>query len=235
MDLPILDQSDFTGVVDVTQNSQVGDNLDIYITKYTEEYVREIFSDKAYQEIRDTTTAQKYLDLINGCDYVNSGGVNKITKGFKDILKSFIYYHFVGDNFTNMLGGNSQSFQQNAQPASNSVNLSIVNGRYNSAIVQLRNDLYPFIYEFENMSAEVITSVDNGDLTYTLTCDDLKYMIDGDTLTIGSTTYTAASVDTDDNKVTITGASTGLDFTGDDIGYEPYEDFNKPYMETIFL
>ncbi len=231
MSLPICTPSDFSGFYNITQDAISEDNLKIYIDKYEKKYLRELLSDEAYQQIKaESTLSDKFEDLINGCDYVKDGK-NLVNIGLKEVLKAFIYYHFVGDNFTNMIGGNYQSLGTNANPTDTTKNLSIVNARYNEGVSNWVLDVLNFINTFEVQVTEITEALNNVG-TYTIIVTSNKYMVDGDEVIIGEKTYTVSNVD--DNMFDIV-ESESIDFIGQDAEYNPFNDYNLPFLETVFL
>ena len=91
MSLPILTPADFTGVLAISQNSFKEEKLQEYITTYESKYLRELLSEEAYRDIRDQSPLdQKYIDLINGVDWVDDDGDQRNSRGLKEQLKYLI-------------------------------------------------------------------------------------------------------------------------------------------------
>ena len=75
MALPIITPENFKGWISINANQFKAANLEEYITKFREEYLRKIVGVGAYEAI-ENETRQKWTDLLEG---VYFDGVN----GFK--------------------------------------------------------------------------------------------------------------------------------------------------------
>ncbi|MDX5586503.1 MAG: hypothetical protein QNK20_16575 [Aureibaculum sp.] len=234
--LPILTPSDFIGVYAITQNDFKETDIQDYINTLEEQYIRQLLSDEAYHDIStQNPLSQKYIDLIDGVNWVDDCDVKRINKGLKEVLKYFIYYHYVGDNFAQTVtGNNSMPSSENAVHLANGKNTQIANNRYNRGLDLYTCDIAPFVVENDYKSTTVVNSIDNTG-TYTLTCEDITYMQDGDEVTVNNTVYTASNVDTGLKTFDITEATVGLIFNDAKVNYEPFEDYNLPNLKKEWL
>ncbi len=229
MALPAITIADFVGWVKIVANQFKEEDLDEYVVLFREQYLRQIVGDAAYADI-DTQTRQKWTDLLNGVDYVDSDGKRQYHNGLVKPLVYFIYFEFVRDNFTSTQVGRVKGKSENSERANDIEVANIARSRYNNGILLLAST--PCFLEANKKLVEEITgSVDNLDNTYTLSVVNTTYLEAGDTVTIDGQEYQPISVTADTNLV-IDAGQTGLDFTGDEVTWEPFEDVDYCELET---
>jgi hypothetical protein len=89
-------------------------------------------------------STQKYIDLINGKNYVNTSGKNVIFQGIKEMLKGFVYFDYmdINQNSPSPMGQVDQQVE-NSTKASNYQN---INGfRHNMGVDIYNNEAYDYI------------------------------------------------------------------------------------------
>lgn len=222
MALPVINIDNFVGWVKIVANQFKEEDLDEYVTLFREQYLRQIVGDAAYSDI-DTQTRQKWTDLLDGVNYVDADGKRRHHNGLVKPLVYFIYFEYVRDNFTATQVGRVKGKSENSERANDLEVLNVSRSRYNNGI-RLINDSMPcFLEANKEFKEEITASLDNADNTYTLSIPNTKYLEAGDTVEIDDQEYTTISV-TADTNIVIDAGQTGLDFTGDQVIWEPYVD-----------
>lgn len=229
MALPIITVSDFVGWVKIVANQFKEQDLDDYIALFLEQYLRQIVGDAAYADI-ENQTRQKWTDLLNGTDYVGIDGQRQHHGGLVKPLVYFIYFEFVRDNFTSTQVGRVKGKSENSERANDLEILNVSRSRFNSGVLLLKSTPC-FLEANKEFEEEISASVDNTDNTYTLSIANTKYLEAGDTVTINGQEHQTISVTVDTNIV-IDAGQTGLDFTDDQIFWEPYKDVAFCEIET---
>ena len=235
MSLPILTAQDFTGVLSLSLGQLSATKYDEYISYWEKFYIKDLFSGKAYIEIRDLSPlSQKYIDLINGCDWYDSGNDEYHTlTGFKEILRHWIYYRISADNFQPTPVGKRQNKNENSINVSDGANREIIYQKYNHGIELYIGELVPFINEFAILTKEIDGYIDLGGGLYEIESSDTKYLVNGDNVSINNVLYEVSNV-VNDTTFQIDAGEAGLTFSGN-YTYEPYKDFNLTYISRPWL
>jgi len=224
MSLPILTPVDFTGYYYIPTNEYTVTMFQELINQTERDYLIMLLNDKAYLEIKDNNPLYvKHSDLINGdIAYINNDDDTCYLKGLKEVLRGIIYYHYYADDWTSVINGKVQQANENSNRISSALNKQSAYNRYNTAVTTLRENIYPFIENYETIETNIISSIEVAG-TYTITAVTAKYMIDGQIVTINNIDYIVSNVI--DNTFNIT-TTTGLDFTDSDLGYNIFDDYN---------
>lgn len=230
MALPTITVSSFTGWVKIVANQFKEDQLELYITRFREQYLRRIVGAGAYQDI-DQQTRQKWTDLLNGVNYVDTEEKRQYLNGLTDPLIFFIYFEFVRDNFTPTQPGKVKTYSENSERTGDIEVLDIARSRYNQAVIEINDSLPCFLEANKEFKETVTGSTDNADNTYLIEIPNTKYLENGEPVTIGGTEYTAIDPVVADTSITIDAGQTGLDFTGDQVIWEPYKEVNFCKLE----
>lgn len=233
MAFPSITSSDFTGVRRISTGIyQAAENENIISDVYPK-FVRRILSDEAFIEIRDTDPLpQKYLDLFNGVSYYDADlDKTLIHDGLKDVCIGVCYFEIVRlAGAIHTATGVQKNMSGNAMAALN-YEASVKN--YNASISSLCERVYPYIRYYEEIREAITSSVDNGGGAYTINVNSTLYLSDGDNVTINSQEYTVANL-VANTSFDISGADTGLDFSGSLAIYEPFKDYNLPNDLYVF-
>lgn len=229
MALPIITlANNFKGWVKIVANEFKEEDLDEYITLYRVEYLRRILGAAAVIDIT-AQTLQKWTDILDGVEYVDTDNKRQFFEGLVKPLVYFIYFEFVRDNFTSSQVGKVKGKSANSERATDIEVAEVARSRYNAG-VRIVNTLEAFLEANKEFSEEVTASVDNADNTYTLSIASTKYLYVDEVVSINGTEYTVAAF-TADTDITIDAGQIGLDFTGDVVTWEPYADVDFCEME----
>ena len=229
MALPTITIDDFVGWLKIVANQFKEEDLDQYVLTFREQYLRQLVGAAAYTDI-ETQTRQKWTDLLDGVNYVDVDGNRCYHEGLVKPLIRFIYFEFVRDNFTATQVGRVKGKSENSERANDIEIANIARSRFNNGVLLLASTP-DFLEANEEFSEEVTLSIDNLDNTYTLSIPNTKYLEARDTITINEVEYQTISV-TANTSLVIDAGQTGLDFTGDQVIWEPYEDVEFCQIET---
>lgn len=228
MALPTINVDDFSGWLKIVANQFKEEDLDEYIVLFREQYLRQIVGAAAYADI-EAQTRQKWDDLLNGITYVDEDGKTRHLEGLVKSLTRFIYFEFVRDNFTSTQVGRVKGKSENSERANDMEVLNISRSRYNNGVLLLTSTPR-FLEANEKYEEEVSVSIDNADNTYTLLIPNTTYLETGDSVTIDDQEYQTILVVVD-TSISIDAGQTGLDFTGDEVIWKPYEDVEFCQLE----
>lgn len=222
MSLPSITISDFTGKNNVSSSVYKDEILNNYISDVTESELRELIGDGAYIYIRDTVSmAQRYVDLVDGVEYLNteidSDGITRKWEGLKAVLVPLIYFHYVRDNFQNAPNGNKQPKNDNSNLVT--FNNSIVMMRWNEGARKAYR-LGEFLSNYKKLTKTIDSFADLGGGNYRIDVSSTFYLENGDTIYIGSKQYTVSNL-VANTSFDISG-DTGLSFSGSFYHY-PFE------------
>ena len=163
----ILEISDFdSGINTIRHNGYANSNLQWYIDKYEREYLIDLLGVTLYDLfITDLSggvpTTLIYQDIFNPIATV-IGDENLVNRGMKEMLKGFVYFHYVrADMFKQTPTGAKSSKSDN----SSSVTLTSLNiqGRFNDSV-----DDYKVIREYIKENETDYPTFLGVDLDYTL-------------------------------------------------------------------
>lgn len=228
MALPVITVNDFTGWLKIVANQFKQTDLEEYITLFQEQYLRVIVGAGAYQDI-ENQDRQKWTDLLNGANYVDTEGKRQYFEGLTKALIRFIYFEFVRDNFTSTQVGRVKGKSENSERANDLEVANVARSRYNQGIF-ITTDLYFFLEANEKLVEDITSFIDNLDGTYLLNLSSTKYLAVGDTITINDVEYTVTALTTD-TDISIDAGQTGIDFTGSQASWKPYADVNYCEIE----
>lgn len=220
MSLPITIPDDYIGYYKIAQSSNIESQLALYITKYEEFYGRLILGDEIWSEITAQVSLDtKYVDLIDGNTYTDTDGKVRINKGFKDVLKGFIYYHYVGDNFINTTTGSVRNHNENSMRLMTNQYTQVVNTRFNNSSMINDSDIWTFINNYDELSDTIFMSTEVFG-TYTIEVANTFYLEENSIVTIAGVDYVATNIVTDFSFDIQ--ADTGLIFDGLTYSWKPF-------------
>lgn len=229
MALPVIDQSHFTGYVNITQNKFTQVDFSDFISIGEVDHLRHLLGDQAYIYIRDNNHPA-YTALFAGTDWVDDDE-SKVADSLTEVLKLLIYADWVyQSHVVNTSVGPAINMNENAQPANGMVGGSLGVQRLARA-AKYWESICPFIEEYRSVTKE-ITSVDNTDpLNPVCTVDDAIYLQDGDTVTILGVEYTAANATATTFDVSVATSGMGSTFVGENAVWEPFGDVQDSLPE----
>lgn len=133
----IIQQSDFVGKYQLSQNDTIEDKLEDFIDQFYPDYVREILGATlgnlfiADLDVSGVPTNPIYLEFYNPFE-IDDGTIIRKSIGMKKIILGFLYYEIARDsNFFNSMSGNratdgeNSSFVNMGDPFSTIFNLSV--------------------------------------------------------------------------------------------------------------
>ena len=229
MAIPAVTINDFVGKWKITADTYQKEYLQDYLDQYQDEFIRYIISVDAYNEVNAAgiSSKPKWNDLFNGSNgYYNDAFKMKMYHyGVTDALKGLLYFVYVKDRmFDPTNSGNVEPLQGVSKRTNNVHNGYIAASRWNHAIVRLKDEVLPFIENYEEVSRNIDSSIDLGSGNYTVNVSDTIYLSDGEKVTISGIEYTVSNL-IDNVSFDISGAVIGKDFTGNSAVWHPYEDF----------
>lgn len=231
MALPITSKTDYVGKIAISQN--VYSQFDQYILQEEPKIIKEIFNANVLNGLKQVSLQSKYTDLLSGGDYTNSKGELVNFRGLKEYMLYRIYAVFSADNFRPTQTGNTVPKVEVSTKLNVLEQTSIVNSRYNEAVDIYRDDLLPFLCEFEKIETEVTSSIDNGG-SYIINVPTTKYLYDGDDVEIDGVTYTVSAL-VDNTSFEIAETEAGLDFTGAEVYWKPFYELNRVNFTKAWL
>lgn len=209
MALPVVTTDDFNGYYKLALNEFKTEDLQLYITTFVEQYVRQIIGDAAYSDMV-SQDFQKWLDLSNGIDFVDDNGDRKHLVGLREPLIGFIYFEYVRDNFTSTAVGKVKGKSENSERASDIEVAGVARSRYNRLVCDLNESLKAFLEANETLESLITISYDLGDNRYVLVYADPKYLNTGTEIDLNDQTYEVTEI----INFGFDAGATGLDFTG---------------------
>ena len=224
MSLPILLNTDFVnGSTRISQNAEVTTQLTDYISTFENRYIKSLLNDLMFTEIRDNGTLHsKYTALIEGVDWIDTEGDLNVLEGFKSALKGFIYYHYVGDNFSSTPVGNVRSLPETSQQVTTGQNTQIAFSRFNEGVSFYRQCV-SFVSFYNKINEDIDSSVESPAGTFTISCGSTLHLENGDTGTLSGVNYVVAAVIA--NTSFVITATAGTVFSGA-FYYEPFKEAN---------
>lgn len=143
------DTTDFDSIVfDVEKNVLRGDGRYDYGLLGDKEYIKLI----ADLDVDGEPQSQKYIDLVNGVNYVNNNGDTVIFSGIKQMLKGFIYNE-ISNNYRFMLSDSGQKLREteSAKEIKAEDYLKVAAFRYNKAIDIYNNEAYDYLLFYQSL------------------------------------------------------------------------------------
>ena len=231
MALPAISTSDYIGLIKVSADTFLSVDFQAWIDEIYPELVREILSNAAYLEMRDTAPLpDKWADAMNGNVYTDEDGVTRINSGLTNIIKYWLYWNWtIEQSIVATNTGNVQNFNENSTPASFGNNGAIAAKRYNKAVGWLHDELYPFLCEFAKLESTVLAFADLGGGVIRIIPTTILYMIVGDIVTIDGLEYSVTAVADPYFEI-----STFTVTSFENVSWEPFKDLNLPIKERVF-
>lgn len=144
MGYPILKTSDFTGFYDISQNKFTKNELEAYILMFEKQYLEEMLGCELaglliadLDPITNEPVTQRFIDIWNSfCDDTfRCNCLFYSSAGIKDMLKGFIYFHYVNSQQQkNTIAGNVQAQAETATQLSGNNNQFNASLRYNQGV-----------------------------------------------------------------------------------------------------
>ena len=219
MALPVISTDDFTGFVNVSQDTYMIPDFQDTIDDGIKSHLRCLLGDAAFIDIRDNARAV-YTSLFAGVDWVNTGGDEFICDSLTDVLKMLIYAdHAIEGHTVETNVGIVSNINENSIGPSGGVQAGKAVKRLSRA-AEYWATIKDFI-EFYRVVTQEILSVDLTDpLNPICTVESATFLEDGNNIEILGVSYTAASV----TATTFTIASAvGSSFLGEDAVWKPLE------------
>lgn len=146
----ILTLADFdSGKAKVNYNSHQEGDFEAYITRYERVYLIELLGVELYNLliadlVAGVPSSSRFLAIYNPIA-VEISGENVTTRGIVEMLKGFIYFHWVRDNMTQQTTvGSKRTSSENATNISGTS--ALIQARFNDSVEDSRN-VQLFIYE----------------------------------------------------------------------------------------
>jgi len=220
---------DFVGFWKISANSYQKTYLQDYIDQFQDLRIRQIISADAWVEIDAAGIASKpkWENLFNGVEVYDNVACNERISmcGITETLKGLLYFQFVRDTMSYPTeSGNVESLNEVSKRTNNVHNGMISAIRWNQAIKKLKEQVLPFIENYEQVKESITSSIDNGGGSYTINLNSTFYLSDSETVTIDGVEYTTSNL-VENISFDISGAVIGLDFTDELAVWEPYKDF----------
>lgn len=142
----IVKTTDFTGFYAISQNKFDKDALQAYIDQYEKDYLQDLLGCELYDifiadlDVNGVPQTVIYQTIYNElcvdeslytctCDKV------KRSSGIKQMLKGFIYYHYIRDQrLKNTISGTIVNDNENSVQASTNELITLIHRRYNDSI-----------------------------------------------------------------------------------------------------
>lgn len=227
MSLPITTKEDYKGRVRIS--TQKGSQFDEYIAYFERYYLKTLINVETYNGIKDNDPLQqKYIDLIDGVQYVDDCGDLIDFEGLKPVLLRFIYSKYNSDNFQTSIGGNVSSSNENSSVLK-AENTIIVAQRYNEAVDMYKNDVYKFLKEFECIEKSIENDIQGAGF-HIIFVDETKYIYTGDKVTIDNTEYNVIDVP-NSTEIHINYIGTSGDFNGKNVSWKPFGEIDCKYIK----
>ena len=151
MALPNIDQSHFTGVINLSQNSHIQTDLNDFITVGRINHIRSLLGDAAYIYIRDNSHAA-YTALFAGTDWTDSDGKKHVADSLTEVLKLLIYADWVfQSHVVNTSVGPAMNLNENALQPNGMVGGTLGVMRLARA-AEYWESICPFIEEYRKVS-----------------------------------------------------------------------------------
>lgn len=209
MALPVITLDDFNGYYKLALNEFKNEDLELYIDTFVEQYVRQIIGDAGYIDML-AQDFQKWVDLANGVDFVDTNGVRRHLVGLREPLIGMVYFEFVRDNFTSTAQGKVKGKSENSERATDIEVAGVARSRYNRLICDLNESTKLFLEANETLSSLITAFYDLGDNRYVLVFADPKYLNTGTEITLNDEVYEVTEI----TSFGFDAGVPGQDFTG---------------------
>lgn len=229
MAIPAVTIIDFVGFWKINTNTYQSEYLQNYLDQFQDQFIRYIIGADAWVEVNTAgiTSKQKWEDLFNGvASYLNTDCDKKLYQsGITETLYGLLYFVYVRDRmFDPTNSGNVEPLQEVSNRTNNVHNGIIAATRWNNAVAKLKYEILLFIDNYEEVSSQITSSVDNGGGAYTINIDSTFYLSNDEIVNINGIEYTTSDI-VADTSFDISDAVIGLDFTDDKAIWNPYKDF----------
>lgn len=142
----ILNISDFDqGKSKIAYNTYQQSDLQEYIDRYEKQYLIELLGVVEYKAliadlVNGVPVTQKFIDIFNPiAEEIHDENVN--TRGIKEMLEGFIFFHYVRDNMvTQTTGGSKRTESDNSQNIS--WTSALIQSRFNDSVDDYRGIQY---------------------------------------------------------------------------------------------
>ena len=199
MALPIITTSDFTGYINLSQNSFRTQDLALYIDTFYPQIVDDFLGVAATTEIQNLADPlpQKWTDLFNGVATYFNICQEKVLRQpvFLDVVKKVLYFYWTRDDSVNTTSGESFNSVENATMLNRSQLASNVKQRYNTAVMYFNSQVKDFIDNYTDYKVSIDSITDLGGMLLQINTSDTIYLADGDTVTIQGNEYVISNLD----------------------------------------
>lgn len=234
MALPIITTTEFTGYINLSQNSFRTEDLELYINTFYPQIVDDFLGVAVTTEIEETALLpQKWIDLFSGGGvYVNLCKEQTLRKPvFLEVVKKVLYFYWTRDDSVNTTSGTSFNSVENATMLNRAQIASTVMQRYNNAVMYFNTQVKDFLENYENYTVSIDSVVDLGGGITQINCLDTIYLQNGDLVTIGNNEYVVSNL-VDNTSFEITAAFTSVPTS---FYYNPYKLVNTCLQQKIIL
>lgn len=128
--MAIIDSTIFEGAIKIPDKDKesVSERLKLFIDQSQDNLTRDLFGYELYAEFKagisgydpdgeNLSIDQKWMNLINGVEYVKSNGKTDKFNGLKMILARYVYWYWKEDEYTQSVGvGEAKAKAENAEP-----------------------------------------------------------------------------------------------------------------------
>lgn len=163
----LIDRTYFVGELNIPNTSQasIGSLVDLFITKYEKEFLEEVLGYSLYKAFKEgwevVSPGQKWIDLVEGVEYVSTDGKTKFWRGLDAAISgsisfdvspvaNYVYYWYMRNNHTQTAStGETKGKHENAEWANTAVKLTRAWNEMSECICELvdyldaKKDDYP--------------------------------------------------------------------------------------------
>jgi hypothetical protein len=197
--LPIITTSDFTGYINLSQNSFKTGDLDLYINTFYPQIVDDFLGVAATTEIQNLADPlpQKWIDLFNGIGTYFNICQEKVLRQpvMLDVVKKVLYFYWLRDDSVNTTSGESFNSVENATMLNRSQLASNAKQRYNAAVTYFNSQVKDFIENYIDYTVNIDSITDLGGMLLQINMTDAIYLADGDTVEIDKNEYVISNLD----------------------------------------
>ena len=150
IELPLLTYADFKGDTPLTLNTFEREYLDEIIFIYEQKYIRELFSDKLYLDLKDGIDDSNtiFKTLLIGGEYTYNGNTY-ICDGIKEILRYFVYYE------VRKIWYESNHINKSDNSNVNTANMyGVLQLAWNKAVEKYKNTCQYIVYNIDGVGYE---------------------------------------------------------------------------------
>lgn len=192
MALPSITAQDFRGLTKISGNSFRQERLDDYIQPIYNRLVRQVLGAFTWNDAVNNSY-EKYDDLFGGKFY-EVGNRSEYNDGLRAAIIYLIYFYFIRDDFQSSQVGKVKSKNENSTRNTHAETATVAMQRYNAGIRAIKGSICKFLADFKVVDRSINSVVDNLNGTFTVNLSSTLYMVEGEQVTIGNTTYEASNV-----------------------------------------